>query len=502
MRKWLPLITVSIGTFMLLVDVTIVNVALPRMSVDLHASFSSLQWTIDIYALALAALMLGIGSVADLVGRTPVYVAGLCVFALSSLGAGLAGSPMMLIVFRGVEGIGGAAMFATTTALLNETYQGRERGTAYGIWGAIAGAAAAAGPIAGGLLTQGLSWRWIFFVNLPLSVVAIALSLRTLPGGERRGGRIDVPGTLAFTVSAGAFTYALTRVSENGWTSVETLGCFALALASAVGFVLAEWRSAHPMIELSLLARGRFSGVLVAAMVLSISAFGALTYLSLWMQSVREMSPIATGLALIPLSLLSLVVSATIGRRLHDRSPRWPIAGGLALIGIGALIQAHLGAGSGWSAVLPGLVLAGIGSGFAAPTLSSAALGAVPLAQGGMASGAVNTARQLGYAIGIAGLGIVCQRRIAARLTGAPGIGDAPSAAHRLIGGQRERLLGGVSPAQRGALDHVIHGAFASGLDLTLLVAGACGIAGAVFVFVMLGARAPRTDRATAPHAA
>jgi multidrug resistance protein len=203
MRKWLPLVTVSLGTFMLLIDVTIVNVALPDMATDLHSSFSSLQWVIDIYALALAALLLGIGAYSDRVGRRPVYIVGLIVFALSSLACGLALSTTVLIISRGIQGIGAAAMFATTIALLSSSYQGRDRGIAFGVWGAINGAAAAAGPILGGLLTEGLSWRWIFFVNLPISVAAIVLAVRALsPDEPRREGRVDLPGMIAFTASA------------------------------------------------------------------------------------------------------------------------------------------------------------------------------------------------------------------------------------------------------------------------------------------------------------
>ena len=195
MRKWLALITVSLGTFMLLIDVTIVNVALPDMANDLHSSFSSLQWVIDIYALSLAAFLLGIGAYSDKVGRRPVYIIGLVVFALSSLSCGLAPSTTVLIVARGVQGIGAAAMFATTIALLSTSYQGRDRGIAFGVWGAINGAAAAAGPILGGLLTESLSWRWIFFVNLPISVAALALAIFALSKDEpRREGRVDLPG--------------------------------------------------------------------------------------------------------------------------------------------------------------------------------------------------------------------------------------------------------------------------------------------------------------------
>jgi EmrB/QacA subfamily drug resistance transporter len=489
MRKWLPLVTISLGTFMLLIDVTIVNVALPDMAIDLKTNFTELQWVIDIYALALAALLLGIGGFADLVGRKRVYIGGLLLFAVSSLTAGLSANTAMLISARAVQGIGAAAMFATTIALINTSYEGRDRATAFGVWGAFNGAAAAAGPILGGLLTQALSWRWIFFVNLPITVLAVALGLRVLSGEEPRSrARIDLPGVAAFTIASGALTFALTRAGDNGWTSGTTLGLLSVGVLALIGFIVIEARQSTPILEPALLRRASFSGVLGGALLLPIAAFAALTYASLWLQSVRGMSPIDTGLALVPLALAALPVSLIGGRFLHRVAPRWMIGGGLALIGAGSLAQAHLGAGSGWSALTPGLVLIGIGVGLATPILASAALASVPPERGGMASGAVNTARQLGYALGIAGLGLICQSRIGARIAGTPGLdhGSVSATARAITGGQGPALIHAAAPGGRPAIDAAIHSAFASGLNVTLVVAGAIGLLGAAWVVVAL----------------
>jgi EmrB/QacA subfamily drug resistance transporter len=498
MRKWLPLITVSLGTFMLLIDVTIVNVALPDMATDLHSSFSSLQWVIDIYALALAALLLGIGAFSDKIGRRPVYIAGLVVFALSSLSCGLAPDTTVLIVSRGVQGIGAAAMFATTIALLSTSYEGRDRGLAFGVWGAINGAAAAAGPILGGLLTEGLSWRWIFFVNLPISVVAITLAVYALSRDEpRREGRIDLPGMLAFTVSAAAVTYALTRASDAGWGSAQTIGLLALSAVSLLAFGVIETRSRRPLLDLALLRRPRFSAVLIAAFILSLAAFSYLTYISLWLQSVRGMSPIGAGAAFLPLSLASLTVSLTVGRFLHTpTAQRWALTGGLTLIGAGALLAAHLNAGSDWSSVLIGLLVNGIGVGLVAPTLASAALAAVPPQLGGMASGALNTMRQLGYALGIAGLGVVLQSRIGHSLSGAAHITGSGRLAKAVAGGQSQTVLHATPPAAQAGLDQAIHTAFASGLNATLVICGVAGLIGAVIVAVALRPQASQQPAA------
>jgi EmrB/QacA subfamily drug resistance transporter len=501
MRKWLPLLTISLGTFMLLIDVTIVNVALPDMAIDLHTSFTDLQWVIDIYALALAALLLGIGGFADLVGRKRVYIGGLFVFAASSLTAGISQSTTMLIAARAVQGVGAAAMFATTIALISSSYQGRDRGLAFGVWGASNGAAAAAGPIIGGLLTQAISWRWIFFVNLPITVLAVVLGLRVLTGQEPRSkARIDLPGVIAFTIASGAVTFALTRAGDNGWGSSTTITLFAVALVSLVAFLVIEARSKAPILEPALLRRPSFSGVLGGAMLLPLAAFAALTYASLWLQSVRGMTPIQAGLALVPLSLAALPVSLIGGRYLHNVSPRWMISGGLALIGIGSLADAHLSAGSSWSALLPGLLVIGVGVGLATPVLASAALASVPHERGGMASGAVNTARQLGYAIGIAGLGVICQSRIGAKIGDIPGVihGSASSIARAITGGQGPALLHAAPASARSAVDASIHSAYASGLNVTLIVAGALGLVGAAWVAAALR---PRTAEALEPDA-
>lgn len=502
MRKWLPLLTVSLGTFMLLIDVTIVNVALPDMARDLHTSFSSLQWVIDIYALALAALLLGVGAFSDIVGRRPVYIAGLVVFALSSAAAGTSAGTTILIVARGVQGVGAAAMFATTIALLNIAYEGRDRGLAFGVWGATNGAAAAAGPMLGGLLTEYLSWRWIFFVNLPLSVLAVTLGVLVLRADEpRRSRRIDLPGMLLFTASAGAFTFGLTRASELGWGSGQTLGALIGGVVALAAFAVVQTRVPEPLLDLRLLRRAAFSAVQAAAFIYSLSAFAYLTYISLWLQSVRGMSPIQAGAAVLPLSLSSLLVSVTVGRYLHgDTARRWAIGGGLALIGAGALINLHLGAGSDWASVLPGLVVGGIGVGLLSPTIASAGLAAVPPQQGGMASGALNTMRQLGYALGIAGLGVVVQSRITGHLREA-GVGGAAAVGRAVAGGQAPSVLHAAPASARPALDHAIHGAFAAGLNGALLIAGIAGLCGAAIVLIALRpGRLATTEAATPPE--
>ncbi|WP_279582467.1 MFS transporter [Fodinicola feengrottensis] len=274
MRKWGPLLAVCLGTTMLLLDVTIVTVALPAMAAGLGVRLSGLQWVIDVYALALAAFLLSAGSLADLLGRRRLFLAGMVIFAVGSLACGLAPTAGLLITARAVQGVGGAAMFATALSLLGSTYQGRDRGTALGVWGAVSGAAAAAGPIVGGVLTESLGWRWIFLVNLPISVVAAALTwfvVRESRGPRDR--RIDFAGMVTLTVAASATTYGIITGDANGWLSARTLGVFALAVVGLVAFVVVERKIQHPMLDLRLFGRPAFVGVMLAGFAFQVASF-------------------------------------------------------------------------------------------------------------------------------------------------------------------------------------------------------------------------------------
>jgi EmrB/QacA subfamily drug resistance transporter len=494
MRKWLPLVAISLGTFMLLVDVTIVTVALPDMARDLPASLSDLQWVMDIYALALAALLLGSGSLADRVGRKRIYLVGLVVFALASLACAVAPDPGLLIAARAVQGIGGAAMFATTLALLGAAYQGPDRAVAFGIWGAINGAASAIGPVLGGLLTEHLSWRWIFLINLPVSVVAVVMAVRVLvEARDPRAGRVDVPGMITFGVSAGAVTWALIRGTEAGWTSASTLGLFAVSVVALAAFVLLQHRAEQPMLDLALLRNRSFVGIMLAGAVMTASAFAYLGYTSLWLQSVLNFGPVGAGLALLPLAVAAFVVAGPSGRLLGGVAPRITISAGLALVGIGDLAESLLSADSGRWALLPGLVIAGIGVGIAIPTLSSAALATVPPARAGMASGAVSTFRQLGFAFGIAIFGVLFAARIKDHLAGNP-------AADAIASGQAQGVLAQTPPQGRGDLADAIHAAFAAGLNATTTVAGVLALAGAVAVFILVRTPAHSGHEAPTPE--
>jgi EmrB/QacA subfamily drug resistance transporter len=483
MRKWWPLMAICAGACMLLVDVTIVNVALPDMARELHTTFGDLQWVIDLYALVLGALVLTVGSVADRLGRRKVYLGGLVLFAASSLTCGLAPNVGVLIAARGVQGIGAAAMFATTMALISNTYTGRERGMAFGIWGAVNGAASAVGPIIGGLLTASFGWRWIFLVNLPISVVAIALTLRVVTESrDPSPSRVDLPGMLSFTVAAAALTYALIR---GAWASSETIALVAVTVVAVIVFVLAERRTAAPMLDLALLRNPVFTAMLLAGALLSAAAWAGFTYQSLWFQSVLGLSAIQAGLVVLPCAACAFLVSGQVGRFLHRTSPRWMVGTGLLVIAVGALAQAVVRQNSSWPVVIPGLVLVGIGAGLAMASLTSTAMAAVPWQRAGMAGGALSAFRQLGYAFGIAVLGEVFR----GGLTRTAGAGLSAT----LSGGQARAVL-----ARTPALSPVVHRAFANGLDLAYVVAAGLGLLAAAAVFVLARPRPPAGPDAAA----
>ena len=483
MRTWGPLTAVCLGTFMLLLDVTIVVVALPDMARSLHASLSDLQWVVDGYALALAALLLGIGAAADILGRRKVHVAGVALFAAASLLCGLASGPGMLVAARALQGVGAAAMFATTLPLLGSVYHGRQRSTALGIWGAVSGGAAAVGPVLGGLLTEGPGWRWIFFVNLPVSVASVWLTLRVVPESRGpRGMRIDWAGTATFAGFAGALTYGVVRAGSDGWTSTAPTASFVLAALALAGFVLVERRVAHPLLDLSLLRKPAFVGVMVGALAFNGVAFGVIPYLSIWMQTVLGMSPVRGGLTLLPLTGASVVVAILAGKLLHGVPARLTIGGGLLLIGSGAFCQAVLDADTSWTMLIPGLVLVGTGTGFVSPSIAGAALAAVPQERSGMAGGAVNTVRQLGYALGVAVFGTVLTSRMQDTLP--------HDAAHTLAGGGAGALSSTFS-------EHTLRAAFASGLNTASVAAGVTGMIAGALVLMLVRTPRPATGSAT-----
>jgi len=484
-RKWWTLIVVCVGTFMLLLDITIVNVALPSIARQLRASFSDIQWVIDAYALTLASVLLTAGSLADLLGRRLVFAVGLVLFALTSLLCALSPSALFLILARAGQGIGGAIMFATSLALLAQEFHGRERGLALGVWGATIGGAAAVGPLLGGALTQGLGWSSIFYINVPIGLAAALLTItKVAESRDPEGKRIDWFGTVTFTAALFLLVLALIRSDSLGWGSPTIVGLLAGSAALLIVFVISELVQEHPMFDLSLFRKPAFTGAALVAFALSSSMFAMFLYLTLYLQTLLGLSPLQTGVRFLPVTVLSFVVAAVSGN-LSARVPvRLLLAAGLGLTGLGMLLMRGLTVTSGWTSLLAGFVVAGAGVGLVNPALASTAIGVVPPRRSGMASGINSTFRQVGIATGIAVLGAIFESQIYRRLT--PSLAHTPAAAHAhqiahaVAGGGTQRVLASVPTALRRQASLAIHSAFAGAMNDILLVAGALALAGAV----------------------
>jgi EmrB/QacA subfamily drug resistance transporter len=502
-KKWWTLIAVCTGIFMLLLDVTIVMVAQPAIQSGLHAGFSDVQWVLDAYALTLASLLLTSGVLADRYGRKRLFGIGLIVFTLGSLLCGLAQDPLMLILSRSGQGVGGAMMFATSLALLGHSFRGRDRGVAFGIWGAVIGVSTALGPVLGGVITTNWSWRGIFLVNVPIGLVAIALT--TLKAEESKSPRPTPPdwaGFALWTAALVSLIYGLIRAGETSWSDAGVITCLAIAGATLAGFIVAERHVRHPMFDLSLLRVPTFAGGSIAAFAMNGSLFAVLLYLVIYLQDVLGYSAQTAGLQLAVISGAQFV-TATIAGRLSERVPaRWLIGPGLFLVGVGLIIMGGLSGGSAWTHLVPGFIVGGLGAGLVNPPLASTAIGVVPPEKAGMASGINATFRQVGIAAGIAALGTIFTAGMERNLTQAHlAAASAPRIVTMVRQGQAGQLLASLPPAARGQVAVAIRSGFAAGLNDVLLVTAALAFAGALCALLLIRSRDFIRPERTEPRA-
>jgi EmrB/QacA subfamily drug resistance transporter len=422
-NRWWTLAAVCVATFMLLLDITVVNVALPDIAKDLKTSFSDLQWVIDAYALGLASLLLTTGALADRFGHRRVFVYGLIAFTCASILCGLATSPNFLIIARGLQGIGGAAMFATSLSLIAHAFSGPDRGTAFGIWGATIGAAVAVGPLVGGVLTEQISWESIFFVNVPIGIGGVAVALSKVDEFRSPSAqRVDLPGLVTFSGGLFLLIFALVRGNAEGWGSGMIVGFLVGSAVLLAAFVLAEHRAGdQAMFDLTLFRKPAFGGASIAAFGLSASMFAMFLYITLYIQNTLGFSPQETGLRFLPLTVVSFFVAPAAGRVSRNVPVRFLFGLGMTLVAGGLLWMSGIDADSEWTDLLPGFILAGAGIGMVNPSLAQAAVGVVPPQRSGMASGINSTFRQVGIATGIAGLGAVFQGLLTSKIAHVPG---------------------------------------------------------------------------------
>jgi EmrB/QacA subfamily drug resistance transporter len=472
-RRW-TLIAVCTTTFMLLLDITVVNVALPNIQHDLNASLTGLQWVVDAYALTLAALILTAGTLADRYGRRLLFIVGVIVFTLSSLLCGLAWNIAVLDIARALQGIGGAALFATALALIGAEYRGPEIGGAIAVWGATIGAAVASGPLVGGIITDALDWRWVFFVNVPVGAFALFTAVtRMRESRDPQATRTDVWGLLTFSASLFLIVFGVLRGNAEGWSSALILGSLIGGGVLLAVFVAVEHMQARPMLDLDLFRHLGFVGVSVATFCIGAGMFALFPYLSIYLQNVLGYSPLGAGLRFLPLTVFVFVVPLLKQKLAPDASLRWLLSGGLALVAAALLLMHGLTPSSSWTALLPGLIVSGIGIGLANPAIAQAALRAVDPSRTGMASGINNACRLTGVAVGVAALGAVLEDRISTSLVSS--IGPRGESLASAVAATGNRVA-----SSNPSLEHPATVAYVSGLNTTLLVSCAIVAVGAL----------------------
>ncbi len=487
-RKWWTLIAVSVATFMLLLDITVVNVALPSIREDLDASFTDLQWVLDAYALTLAALVLTAGSLADRLGRRRVFGWGLVIFTLASLMCALAPDPGVLNVARAIQGVGGAAMFAVSLALIAQEFAaGRERGVAMGMYGATIGVAVAVGPLIGGALTDLLGWESIFYLNVPIGVAALVVTYTRLrESRDPEATRVDWAGVAAFSGSLFLLVLAMLRGNDDGWTSGLIIALL-IASATLMGlFVRIELRVREPMLPLGLFTRGAFTGVQIAAFAVSSSLFALFLYFTLYLQNYLGLTPFGTGLRYLPITAVTFLFSPLAGVLLSRVPARLLLGVGLAAVGLGLFLMGDIAPDDNWTTLLAGFVIAGAGVGLINPVIADVAVSVVPKRQSGMAAGINDTFRQVGVAVGIAVWGAVFIGRGAShvrdQLAGTPAAqGDHPrELVEAASSGNLGQALQSVPAQSRDAVRAAARDGFLTGFNDVVFAGSLVAFAGAL----------------------
>ncbi len=490
-RKWWTLIAVCVATFMLLLDITVVNTALPSIREDLHASFTDLQWVVDAYALTLAAFVLTSGSLADRLGRRRVFTVGVAVFTFASLLCGLSTSPTMLNLSRALQGVGGAIMFAVSLALLAQEWRGAERAFATAIYGATIGVAVALGPLVGGALTSGIGWQSIFFLNVPIGLGAIAVTrLRLAESRDETARGIDWGGTVTFSAANALLVLGLLRGNDDGWTSGTILALLGGAVVLSAVFIAIELRVTQPMLPLHLFRNRSFTGAQITAFALSGSMFALFLYITLYMQEIEHLSPLQAGLRYLPFTVGTFFVSGATASLEGKVPARVLLAGGLTITAVGLMLMSGARADDGWTVLLPGFIVGGLGVGLVNPVLANVALSTVPERMSGVASGINDTFRQVAVASGTAGLGALflalSSRRIQDLL---PNVG-----AHRARG-LAEAASSGTLPAHASpAVVHAARAGFAHGFSTIMLAGSGLALLGAVLALLLVGEHELRHD--------
>jgi EmrB/QacA subfamily drug resistance transporter len=408
-RKWWTLGAVAFALFMIMLDNTVVNVALPSIQRDLGIGLSELEWTVNAYALTFAVLMLSGGKLADFFGRRRVFLIGLVIFTLSSLACGLATTGGTLIGARMLQGVGAAIMMPATLSIISATFPPHQRGMAIGIWAGVSAMALAIGPLIGGLITEHIDWSWIFFVNVPIGVLGFVVSALVIRESRDTSAeqRLDIPGLLASGVALFALTYALIEANAYGWGDPVILGLFALSAVALAAFVWLELRQRSPMLDLSLFRSSTFAGANVVALLVTLAMFGVFFFMSIYMQNVLGYSATKTGAAFLPMTVLIILIAPAAGKFSDRVGSRWLMTAGMTCLTVALVVFSRLGLESSFWDIAPGLLVGGLGMALVMTPMTAAALGSVPVEKSGVGSGVLNTFRQVGGALGIAVMGAI-----------------------------------------------------------------------------------------------
>jgi len=507
-RRWWVLVAMVFGLFMPMLDSLVVNVALPTIQRDLNAGVSELQWMIDAYTLTFATFMLTGGTLSDRFGRKRFFIGGLVVFTAGSLACGLASSTAELVAFRALQGLGGSLLLPGSLAIISATFHGKERGAAIGAWSAMSGVAVAVGPLVGGYLVQHVSWQSIFFVNVPVGALAVVLTWWAVT--ESRGApgvrRLDPLGAASGTAGLFFLTYATIEGNTRGWTDGLILGSFALAVVSLALFVKVEQGRPSPMLPLSFFRNPTFTAAIATAVAVFFALFGMTFFLSLYLQNVVGYDPVATGVRLVPFTVMILLIAPVSGRLSDRYGSRWFMAGGTALLGGGLAMCLRMQVGSSYVAViLPAMVMMGAGMALTMSPLSSAVMGSVDQRRVGIASATQTTASQIGGVFGIALLGAVVTAAFKSRFrSGLLRAGLPAEVAGKLVakagtaaasGTVPQATLGGLPARVAHAVPAVVRGsfvgAFHSGIYVSVGFAVLASVLAATFVRSHVGSPAP-----------
>jgi EmrB/QacA subfamily drug resistance transporter len=408
-RKWWTLAAVSFGLFMIMLDNTVVNVALPSMQRSLHIGQRELEWVVVSYALTFATFMLTGGKLADMFGRRLLFMVGLAIFTAASLACGLSNGAGMLIASRSIQGLGAAIMNPATLGIIAATFPPRQRGTAIGIWAGTSAMALAIGPLVGGIITEKVNWNWIFFINVPVGVLGIFMALWAIDESRDTSHeqRLDLPGLATSAAGLFSLTYGLIEANNYGWTSPRILGLFGAAAFFLTVFVLLERHQRLPMLDLALFRNRTFAGANVSMLLIALAMFGIFFYNSLFFQGILGYSPIQTGAIFLPMTVLIVLVAPQAGR-LSDRvGSRWLVGGGMTLVSLSLILFAQLDQSSTFWDVLPALLVGGVGMALTMTPTTAAAMGSVSIDKAGVGSAVLNSARQVGGSLGIAIMGAV-----------------------------------------------------------------------------------------------